>query len=113
VIGSMRARVTTICMGRALGPAAVLVACGTGGRRAGVHATLSLRTRGVERVDGSPEAICAQLDDLDHVRRRVITVLAGATARPPAELDHELEAGSMLDRQQAINAGLLDPSSSA
>ena len=34
VIGSMRARVATVCMGRATGSAAVLVACGTGGRLA-------------------------------------------------------------------------------
>ena len=109
VIGSMRARVATVCMGRATGSAAVLVACGTGGRRAGDHATMSLRTRVVERVEGSPEAIRAHLDDLAHVRRRVVAALARATGRPAPELDHELDAGPMLDRGQAVEAGFLDP----
>ena len=109
VMGSMRAPVTTRCMGRATGSAAVLVACGTGGRRAGAHATMSLRTRVVARVEGSSEAIRAHLDDLDHVRRQVVAALARATGRPAGELDDELDTGPMLDRRQAIESGLLDP----
>ena len=109
VIGSMRARVATVCMGRATGSAAVLVACGTGGRRAGVHATMSLRTRVVERVEGTPEAIRARLDDLDHVRRQVVAALARATGRPATDVDLDLDTGPMLDREQAIECGLLDP----
>ena len=109
IIGSMRARVTTVCMGRATGSAAVLVACGTGGRRAGAHATMSLRTRLVERVEGTSEAIRAHLDDLDHIRHQVVAMLARATGRPTTELDHELDTGPMLDRRQALESGLLDP----
>ena len=109
VIGSMRSRVATVCMGRATGSAAVLVACGTGGRRAGVHATMSLRTRVVERVEGTPEAIRARLDDLDHVRRQVVAALAQVTGRPATDVELDLDAGPMLDRDQAIEAGLLDP----
>jgi ATP-dependent Clp protease, protease subunit len=109
VIASMRARVATVCMGRATGSAAVLVACGTGGRRAGVHATMSLRTRIVEHVEGPPDAIRARLDDLDHVRRNVVAALARATGRPASELDRDLDTGPMLDRAQAIESGLLDP----
>ena len=108
VIGSMRAPVTTLCMGRAIGSAAVLVACGTGGRRAGAHATMSLRTRVVEHVEGSSEAIRAHLDDLDHVRRQVVAALARATGRPATELNNELDTGPMLDRRQALESGLLD-----
>ena len=109
VIGSMRARVGTVCLGRATGTAAVLVACGTGSRRAGAHATMSLRTAAVDQVGGSAAAIRAQLDDLDHVRRHVVAALVTATGRTAAELDHDLEAGPMLDRDQAVAAGLLDP----
>jgi ATP-dependent Clp protease protease subunit len=109
VIGSMRAKVTTVCMGRATGSAAVLVACGTGRRRAGPHATMSLRHRAPEQLTGSSVALRAQLEDLDHVRRQVVAALVRATGRPPEELDHHLDAGPLLDRQQATTAGLLDP----
>ena len=109
VIGTMRARVATVCMARATGSAAVLVACGTGGRRAGAHATMSLRIGAVEHLAGSAEEIRAQLDYLDHVRRQVVAALARSTGRPAAELDHDLDAGPLLDRAQAVAAGLLDP----
>ena len=109
VIGSMRAMVSTVCMGRAAGTAAVLVACGTGRRRAGPHATISLRHRVTEQLEGSSATLRARLDDLEQVRRQVVATLAGATGRPPEELDHELDAGPVLDREQAAEAGLLDP----
>jgi ATP-dependent Clp protease, protease subunit len=108
VIASMRAKVSTVCMGRATGTAAVLVACGTGRRRAGVHATISLRHRSSEQLEGSSGALRAQLDDLEHVRRQVVAALARASGRPSDELDHELDAGPLLDRQQATDAGILD-----
>ena len=110
VIGSMRAKVDTVCMGRATGTAAVLVACGTGRRRAGPYATISLRNRVPEQLEGSSSAaLRAQLDDLDHVRRQVVAALARATGRPPEEIEHDLEAGPVLDRERATSAGILDP----
>ena len=48
-------------------------------------------------------------DDLDHVRRQVVAALVRSTGRPAAGLDHDLDAGPLLDRAQAIAAGLLDP----
>ena len=108
VIGSMRARVATVCMGRATGSAAVLVACGPA--VVGPAPTPRCRSeRAVERLAGTAEAIRAQLDDLDHVRRQVVAALVRSTGRPAAELDHDLDAGPLLDRAQAIAAGLLDP----
>jgi ATP-dependent Clp protease protease subunit len=109
VIGSMRAAVCTVCMGRATGTAAVLVACGTGRRRAGPHATISLRHRVPDQLEGDSATLRAQLDDLEHVRRQVVAALARATGRQPEALDHDLDAGPILDREQATAAGLLDP----
>jgi ATP-dependent Clp protease protease subunit len=109
VIGSMRAKVDTVCMGRATGTAAVLVTCGTGRRRAGPHATISLRHRVPEQLEGSSAALRAQLDDLDHLRRQVIAAVARATGRPNDEIEHDLDAGPLLDRDQATAAGMLDP----
>jgi ATP-dependent protease ClpP protease subunit len=87
----------------------VLVACGTGRRRAGPHALLSLRHRAAESIAGRPSSLRAQLDDLEQVRRQLVAALARATGRPAAELDDELDNGPLLDPQQATAAGLLDP----
>jgi ATP-dependent Clp protease protease subunit len=108
VIGSMRARVRTVCMGRATGTAAVLLACGTGGRRAGPNAAISLRCTEPERLEGSPASLRRQLDDLDHARDQVLAALAGATGRPIGELAEQLDAGPQLDPAGAAALGLID-----
>jgi ATP-dependent Clp protease, protease subunit len=108
VIGSMRARVRTVCMGRATGTAAVLLSCGTGGRRAGVHATISLRCTQPEQLEGPPAALRRQLDDVELVRSQVLAALARATGRPVSELAEQLDAGPLLDPAGAAALGLID-----
>ena len=109
VIGLMRAPVRTTCVGRATGTAAMLLACGTGGRRASRHALMSLRCAEREELQGSPAALRSQLDELELVRRHVLEALAKATDRPAAELEEHLDHGSILDRQQAAALGIIDP----
>ncbi len=109
VIGAMRAKVTTRCLGRATGSAAVLLAAGTGGRRAGANATISLRDREVARIEGSPVALRAQLDDLEHARERVLDALVRSTGQPLDELRRQLESGALLDPTAAAALGLIDP----
>jgi ATP-dependent Clp protease protease subunit len=109
VVGLMRAPVRTMCVGRAMGTAAVLLSCGTGGRRSAPHALISLRCAERERLEGSPESLRAQLEELDLVRRHVVAALAAATGRATDALAGELDHGSILDRQQAAAAGIIDP----
>jgi ATP-dependent Clp protease, protease subunit len=109
VIGAMRATVTTRCLGRAIGSAAVLLAAGTGGRSAGPHAVISLRDREIARIEGSPVALRAQLDDLEHARERVLDALVRSTGQPRDELRRQLDAGPLLDPAAAAALGLIDP----
>jgi ATP-dependent Clp protease protease subunit len=109
VIASMRAKVATVCLGRATGSAAVLVAAGTGGRRAGPNATIALRDRHVAHIEGSPTSLRVQLDDLEQVRHRVIEALARSTGQPADELRRQLDDGPLLDPAGAAALGLVDP----
>jgi ATP-dependent Clp protease protease subunit len=109
VMGTMRAKVATRCLGRATGSAAVLLAAGTGGRRAGAHATISLRDGDVARIEGRPSALRAQLDDLELIRARVIDALVRATGATAGELRAQLDDGPLLDAAGAAALGLIDP----
>jgi len=108
VVGLMRARVRTVCIGRAKGTAAVLLACGTGGRRAAPHAMISLRCSHTERIEGPPEQLRRRLDDLELVRHHVVAALVSATGQPAASLIDQLDHGPLLDSQQAKQVGLID-----
>jgi ATP-dependent Clp protease protease subunit len=109
VIGLMRAPVRTVCIGRAIGTAAVLIACGTGGRRSAAHARISLRQVEPAGVEGSSRDLRWQLDELELLRRQVLGALARATGRPLDELAEELDHGELLDPEQAAASGLIDP----
>jgi ATP-dependent Clp protease protease subunit len=108
VIDAMRAKVTTVALGRAIGSAAVLLAAGTGGRRSGANATISLRDRDVARVEGRPDTLQSQLDDLARTRQRVVDALVRATGRPADELRRQLDDGPLLDAAGAAALGLVD-----
>ena len=108
VLGAMRAKVATRCLGRAIGSAAVLLAAGTGRRRAGANATISLRDRDVARIEGPPSTLQAQLDDFARTRARVVDALVRATAQPADELRHQLDEGPLLDPAGAAALGLVD-----
>jgi ATP-dependent Clp protease protease subunit len=108
VIGLMRAPVHTRCVGRAVGTAAVLLACGTGDRRAARHALISLRCTDRVELDGSPAALRAQVEELERIRHHVVAALASRTGRPEAALADQLDHGELLDATAAAELGLID-----
>jgi ATP-dependent Clp protease, protease subunit len=110
VIGSMRARVDTSCLGRAKGTAAIVLACGTGKRRASPHAVITLRVDTDDRIDGASDDVNAQLAERRAVRRQVLSILAGASGRTAEELDDQLDHGAPLDESGAAAWGFIDPS---
>jgi len=109
VIAAMRAKVATVCLGRATGSAAVLLTAGTGARRAGPNATISLRDRHVAHIEGSPASLRVQLEDLEQARQRVVEALARRTGQPADELRRQLDDGPLLDPAGAAALGLVDP----
>lgn len=108
IIGSMRAKVATSCLGRARGTAAVLVAAGTARRRAAPNAMLTLRCEHTEQVEGPTDEVRHRLEELVMVRRQVVALLARATGRPADELDDAIDHGSVLDATGAKDVGLVD-----
>lgn len=109
VIGLMRAPVSTRCVGRAMGTAAVVLACGTRRRTAAPHAVISLRCREAERVDGSADEVRRQVEELELVRRQIVSALSEATGRSQDELTQQLESGDVLDRDAAARLGVIEP----
>lgn len=108
VIEAMRAVVHTTCLGRATGTAAALLAAGTGRRRAGASAVISLRSGEAEHIGGSAASLRTQLDDLERIRDRVVDALSRATGRPSDDLRRQLDDGPLLDRAGAAAVGIID-----
>lgn len=108
VVRSMRAPVDALCIGRAKGTAAVLLACATGDRRAAPNALVSLRCGYPERLEGSTDQLRGRLAELDLIRSRVVSVLTTATGQSSPRIAEELERGEPLTPEAARELGVID-----
>jgi ATP-dependent Clp protease, protease subunit len=108
VIGLARATVNVTCFGRALGTAAVVLACGPGLRRATPNASISLRCEAATVTVGSARDAEQRAEHERSVRDRLRALLRQRTGLPEARIDHELDDGAPLDAAAALELGVID-----
>jgi ATP-dependent Clp protease protease subunit len=106
-IGLVRPLVDTTCLGRADGTAAVLVASGTGRRRAGAGARFSLRLPEVE-VSGPASQLDNQVAHLARLRDMVLDRLVEATGANRRMVARDVDRGRALTAPEAVTYGLVD-----
>ncbi|CAL9372822.1 ATP-dependent Clp protease proteolytic subunit [Streptomyces sp. enrichment culture] len=102
--------VETVCLGRAEGTAALLLAAGAPGKRYVLPGSrLVLRQPALpEPVEGRTSDLAAQADELARVRARTEEMLARHTGRPVDRVRADLERDLVLDAQAAVDYGLAD-----
>jgi ATP-dependent Clp protease protease subunit len=108
VVELMRAPVAITCVGTARGTAAILLACGSGRRRAGSHATVSLRCELPEALGGTAAEITRQAEELQRLRDRLRAVVVEATGQPAETIAAELDHGLLHDAVGARDLGIVD-----
>ena len=108
VIALLRAPVTVTCFGRALGTAAVLLASGTGRRRATPNATISLRCPPAPTTVGSARDADELVQHERTMRDRIRHVLRERTRLPVQRVADELDHGAALDAATAREHGIID-----
>ncbi|MEU1078733.1 ATP-dependent Clp protease proteolytic subunit [Streptomyces sp. NPDC005908] len=102
--------VETVCLGRAEGTAALLLAAGTPGKRYVLPGSrLVLRQPALpEPVEGRASDLAVQADELNRIRVRTEEMLARHTGRPVQRVREDLERDTVLDARAAVDYGLAD-----
>ncbi|MDH3035041.1 ATP-dependent Clp protease proteolytic subunit [Streptomyces sp. TRM75561] len=102
--------VETVCLGRAEGTAALLLAAGTPGKRYVLPGSrLVLRQPALaESVEGSASDLAIRAGELARIRARTEELLARHTGRPADRVRADLERDLVLDAQAAVDYGLAD-----
>lgn len=106
-IDLVRVPVHTSCLGQAAGTAAVVVAAGTGRRRAGAGAVFHLRLPDIE-LAGTAGRL---RDEVDHQRRQhegLVDRLAAITGQDRRLVARDIEKGRALSAEEAVAYGLID-----
>ncbi|MET9367206.1 ATP-dependent Clp protease proteolytic subunit [Streptomyces griseoflavus] len=102
--------VETVCLGRAEGTAALLLAAGAPGKRLVLPGSrLVLRQPAVaEPVEGRASELAARAAELGRIRARTEEMLARYTGRAAERVRADLERDLVLDAQAAVDYGLAD-----
>ncbi|CAL9605410.1 ATP-dependent Clp protease proteolytic subunit 2 [Streptomyces sp. enrichment culture] len=102
--------VETVCLGRAEGTAALLLAAGTPGKRYVLPGSrLVLRQPALPGpVEGSAGDLAIQAGELARIRARTEEMLARHTGRPVDRVRADLERDLVLDARAAVEYGLAD-----
>lgn len=97
----------TTCLGQAIGTAALVVAAGTGRRRAGASAMFRLRFPDRE-MTGSADRLTEELEQARWLNDILLDRLASATGQERRLLQRDIERGRSLTATEAVNYGLID-----
>ncbi|GGV60241.1 putative ATP-dependent Clp protease proteolytic subunit-like protein [Streptomyces griseoloalbus] len=102
--------VETICLGRAEGAAALLLAAGTPGKRFLLPGSrLVLRQPALlEPVEGQTSDLAIQAEELTRIRSRMEEMLVRHTGRTTEQVRADIERDKVLDAQAAVDYGLAD-----
>jgi ATP-dependent Clp protease protease subunit len=99
--------VHTTCLGQAVGTAAVVVASGTGRRRAGAGARFSLRLPAVE-LSGPASRLSDEVEHYGRLRDLVLDRLVDATGANRRMVARDVDRGRSLTAPEAVAYGLVD-----
>ncbi|GAA2724139.1 MULTISPECIES: ATP-dependent Clp protease proteolytic subunit [Streptomyces] len=102
--------IETVCLGQAAGPAAVLLAAGTRGKRLVLpHARVVLRRPALpEPVRGQTTDLALWAAELLREGEEMVTALAGDTGQDAARIRRDVERDTVLDAEAAVAYGLAD-----
>lgn len=104
----IRPRVSTTCVGQAIGPGAVLLAAGSPGLRTALpHARMVLHQPAAQTRGAVPDLILAA-DEVVRVRGEMENVLAQHTGRSVEELRADTDRDRVLTAAAAVEYGLID-----
>jgi ATP-dependent Clp protease protease subunit len=108
-VQTLRARVSTICIGRAGGASVLVLAGGTNGLRYALpHARIHLLDEPVDAPAAKPNDLASYAGEAAHVRTQWQQALVGLTAHSAAQLERDLSAGRWLSAAEARDYGLVD-----
>lgn len=109
VMNYLKNEVITINLGKAYGPAAVILASGTPGKRYVLPRSYTLLKQKPTTISfRQAEDIAIYSDEILKARKSIIKVLSTACGRDEAEVLERIVNGEYMDSQDTVNFGLAD-----
>ena len=104
----IKPEVQTICLGQAAYSAALLLACGTKGKRMAVPSARILIHQPWGGVFGQAVDISIQARELIRIKKLIVSYFAQHTGKSPEIVEKDLERDYYMSAEEALEYGLID-----
>ena len=104
----IKPEVQTICLGQAAYSAALLLACGTKGKRMAVPSARILIHQPWGGVFGQAVDISIQARELIRIKKLIVSYFAQHTGKSPETVEKDLERDYYMSAEEALEYGLID-----
>jgi ATP-dependent Clp protease protease subunit len=104
----MKPAVQTICLGQAASMGALLLACGTRGKRAALPSARILIHQPWGGVSGQAVDIGIQARELVRIKRLIVQYFADHAGKNPDEVERDLERDFYMSADEALQYGIID-----
>ena len=100
--------VHTICIGQAMGTAAVILSAGTKGQRAALPHASIVRHQPRSGAQGQATDIQIRANEVIHNKRAMLEILSQNTGKSVDQLSRDSDRMSYLNPHEAVNYGIID-----
>jgi ATP-dependent Clp protease protease subunit len=107
-IQCIRPEVQTFCLGQAASMAALILACGTKGKRFALPSSRVLIHQPWGGVSGQASDISLQAREIVRLKKLTIDYFALASGKPQDEIAADMERDFFMSAQEALDYGLVD-----
>ncbi len=104
----IKADVQTICMGQAASMGALLLTCGTAGKRFALPSSRILIHQPWGGVQGQATDIGIQAREIVRLKKMLIDYFVAHTGKERARIEHDLERDYFMSAQEGVEYGLVD-----
>jgi ATP-dependent Clp protease protease subunit len=107
-IQHIKADVSTICIGQAASAAAVLLACGTAGKRFSLPNARILIHQIMGGVEGQAKDVEIQAREMARMKEQVNSILAKHTGQPIKKIENDSDRDYFMTAEEAKKYGIID-----
>ncbi len=104
----LKPNVQTICMGQAASMGALLLACGTRGKRVALPSSRILIHQPWGGVQGQAVDISIQARELVRIKKLIVSYFAEHTGKPAETVEKDLERDYYMSAEEAMEYALID-----
>ncbi len=107
-IQHIKSDVTTICLGQAASAAAVLLACGTPGKRYSLPNARVMLHQVMGGAEGQAKDVAIQTKEMLRVKEQIDKILAKHTNQPIAKIEKDTDRDFFMTAEEAKKYGIVD-----